>query len=125
MLQPHKGSRDSTPDELDLVEVEKQKIKLRYSIADETDNEDYTIRESISDINSLYRQSVSGRERPSFQEFSREFFARDPKEASKIQKENLKYEQNAMRFRESTNKAMLTQLLGRETNFENAYNCNT
>lgn len=84
MLKPHKGSRDSTPDELDLVEVEKQKIKIRYSIADETDNEDYAIRESISDINQLYRQSVSGRERPSFQEFSREFFARDPREASKI-----------------------------------------
>ena len=51
MLKAKKGSRDSTPDELDLVEVEKQKIKIRYSIADETDNEDYAMRESISDIN--------------------------------------------------------------------------
>jgi|TARA_B110001450_G_C17409922_1_gene395342 hypothetical protein len=34
-------------------------------------------------------------------------------------KEDLKYDENAMRFRESTHKAMLQQRLGRETNFEN------
>lgn len=38
-------------------------------------------------------------------------------------KEDLKYDENAMRFRESTHKAMLQQRLGRETNFEN-YSCN-
>ena len=44
-------SRDSTPDELDLVEVEKQKQKVRYSIADEDEDYSDTCRESISDIN--------------------------------------------------------------------------
>jgi len=118
-------SRSSTPDHQKLVENQRIKTTIKVEVAQETlDYAEYSkslmkTSMTISDINKVQRQSYKedGRvtKKKGFQEFSKEFFAKDSKAEAERLKNELKYQENALKFREQTNQARLAALLGRET----------
>ena len=78
-----------------------------------------TMTTSISDINKVQRQSYKEdgkrQNKKDFQEFTKQFFTKDSKAEAERIKNEMKYQENALKFREQTNKARLAALLGRET----------
>jgi len=80
-----------------------------------------------SEIDQLRREPYGGEEQsPStkqgFLDFSGEFSARGGNAARQLLKQDLKHQEDALKFRERTNKAVLASLLGRQTNFNNPCN---
>lgn len=116
-------SRSSTPDHQKLIENEKMRTTIKAEVAQEThDYSEYSrnmMKTSISDINKVQRQSYKEEGRlqgkKDFQEFTKQFFTKDSKAEAERIKNEMKYQENALKFREQTNKARLAALLGRET----------
>lgn len=120
-----RGSKASTPDEQELIETDKLRYSIRANVAEETEGySEYSTRMArpsigLSDINRPHRESYKAEQKvsskQSFPDFSKEFFAKDDKTACEMLKQDLKHQENALKFREQTNKAMLASLLGRQT----------
>lgn len=97
-------SRSSTPDHQELIEHEKMRFSIRADVADE--NDDYSNfgdcqeRQSISDINILHKEFYKEEKSKNFPEFSKQFFAKNDKDALEKQKNDMKYQENALKFRE-------------------------